>query len=65
MCYSNFGNGVLDGAISITQWGFLNDHYKVNPIWYNEVCISVGENAGYRKCGCACFRTVVFTDLSG
>ena len=28
MCYSNFGNG----AISITQWGFINDHYKVSAI---------------------------------
>ena len=33
MCYSHFGNGVRNGAsISIMQWGFLNDNYKVNPV---------------------------------
>ena len=26
------GNGVLNGATSITKWGLLNNHYKVNPI---------------------------------
>ena len=28
MCYAHFVNGVHMGAISITLWGFLNDHYK-------------------------------------
>ena len=32
MCYSHFGVEVRNGAISITQWGFINDHYKVNPV---------------------------------
>ena len=31
MCYSHFGNGVHDGTICITQWGF-NDRYKVNHV---------------------------------
>jgi len=30
MCYSHFGNEVCNGAISIPQWGFINDRYKVN-----------------------------------
>ena len=29
MCYSHLGNGVCNGAISITQWGFISDDYKV------------------------------------
>ena len=32
MCYSNFGNRFRNGAISITQRGFINDHYKVSAI---------------------------------
>ena len=32
MCYSHYGNGVRNGAISIAQWGLLSDCYKVNPI---------------------------------
>ena len=32
MCYSHFVNEVCDGAISIKQWGFINDRYKVNPV---------------------------------
>ena len=32
MCYSHFGNEVCNGAISITQWVFINDCYKVNPV---------------------------------
>ena len=32
MCYSHFDNEIRNGAISITQWGFINDHYKVNPV---------------------------------
>ena len=31
MCYSHFGNEVCNGAISIRQWGFINDCYKVKP----------------------------------
>jgi hypothetical protein len=32
MCYSHYGNGVRNGAISIAQWGLLSDCYNVNPI---------------------------------
>ena len=32
MCYSHYGNGVRNGAISIAQWGLLSDCYQVNPI---------------------------------
>ena len=32
MCYSHYGNGVRNVAISIEQWGLLSDCYKVNPI---------------------------------
>ena len=32
MCYYNDSNRVRNGAISIAQWGLLNDFYKVNPI---------------------------------
>ena len=32
MCYSHFGNEVRNGAISITQRGFINDRYKVKPV---------------------------------
>ena len=32
MCYSHYGNGVRNGAISIVQWYLLSDCYKVNPI---------------------------------
>jgi hypothetical protein len=28
MCCSHFGNGVRNRAISITQWGFINDCYN-------------------------------------
>ena len=50
--YSQFGNGVPNGAISVTWLSFLNDYYKVNHIgqwkkkigyqnWYNNPdCIS-------------------------
>ena len=44
MCYSHFGNGVRIGAISITQWGFINDRYKVNPVdqWGKILVIAMG-----------------------
>ena len=32
MCYSHFGYGVHNGAISITQRGFIVDYNKVNAI---------------------------------
>jgi hypothetical protein len=32
MCYSHLGNGVRNGAISITQWGFITGSYKVKSI---------------------------------
>jgi hypothetical protein len=32
MCYSYFGNEVCNGTISITQRGFINEPYEVNPI---------------------------------
>ena len=31
MCYSYFGNEVRNGAISISQRGFINEHCEVNP----------------------------------
>ena len=50
MCYSHFGNEVRNGAISITQWGFINDRYIGKPRWQmgkysgnvNGVCRSLG-----------------------
>ena len=30
MCYSHFGNVVHNGAVSITQWGYIIYYYKVN-----------------------------------
>ena len=44
MCYSHFGNGVRNGAISITQWGFMNDCCKVNPVvqWGNFLVTTMG-----------------------
>ena len=32
ICCIQFGNGVHNGTISVTYWGFLNDYYMVNPI---------------------------------
>ena len=32
ICYSHFGDVVRNGAISIIQWGLINDCYKVNPV---------------------------------
>ena len=43
MCYSHLGNGVCNGAISITQWGFISDYYKVKSIGQ---CIAMGKNSG-------------------
>ena len=31
MCYSHYGNGVGNGAISTAQWGLLSNGYKLNP----------------------------------
>ena len=44
MCYSHFGNEVCNGAISITQRGFINDCYKVNPIgqWGKILVMAMG-----------------------
>ena len=44
MCYSHYGNGVRNGAISIAQWGLLSDCYKVNPIgqWGKILVILMG-----------------------
>ena len=44
MCYSHYGNGVRNGAISIAQWGLLSDCYKVNPIgqWGKILVIVMG-----------------------
>ena len=44
MCYSHFGNGVRNGAISITQFGFINDRYKVNPVgqWGKILVMAMG-----------------------
>ena len=44
MCYSHFGNEVHNGAISITQRGFINDCYKVNPVgqWEKILAMAMG-----------------------
>ena len=44
MCYSHYGNGVRNGAISIARWGLLSDCYKVNPIdqWRKILVIILG-----------------------
>ena len=44
MFYSHFGNGVRNGTISITQWDFINDHYKVNPVgqWGKILVMAMG-----------------------
>ena len=40
MWYSHLGNVVPNGTISITQWGFISDYYKVigqwGKIWYGQ-----------------------------
>ena len=46
MYYSHLGcgNGVRNGAISITQRGFINDRYKVNPVsqWGKILVMAMG-----------------------
>ena len=44
MCYSHFGNEVRNGAISITQWGFINARYKINPVgqWGEILVMAMG-----------------------
>ena len=44
MCNSHFSNEVCNGAISITQWGFNNDHYKINPVgqWGKSLAMTMG-----------------------
>ena len=44
MCYSHFGNEVRNGAISISQCGFINDRYKVNPVgqWGKILVMAMG-----------------------
>ena len=44
MSYSYFGNEFCNGAISITQRGFINDHYEVNPVgqWGKILVMSMG-----------------------
>ena len=62
ICYSHFGNRVRNGAISITQWGFISDYYKVKSIgqwgkilvmvrgfvdhWFNMRLVSMPEGVG-------------------
>ena len=40
-CYSHFGYVVLNGAISITQWGFINDRYRVGQ-WGKILVMAMG-----------------------
>ena len=44
MCYSHFGNVFCNEAISITQWGFINDCYKVDPVgkWRKILVMAMG-----------------------
>ena len=43
MCYSSLGNGVRNGAISITQRGFISDYYKVKPIGqWGKIAMAMG-----------------------
>ena len=44
MCYSHVGNEVCNRAISITQRGFINDCYKVNPVgrWGKFLLMAMG-----------------------
>ena len=44
MLYSHYGNGVRNGAISITQRGFISDYYKVKPIgqWGKILVMAMG-----------------------
>jgi hypothetical protein len=43
ICYSYFGNGVGNGAISIAQLGFIDDYYKVNT---NDYCNGFAQTVG-------------------
>ena len=44
MGYSYFGNEVRNGVISITQRGFIIDHYKVDPVgqWGKILVMAMG-----------------------
>ena len=44
MCYSHYGNGVGNGAISTAQWGLLSNGYKLNPVgqWGKILVIVMG-----------------------
>ena len=44
MCYSHLGNGVRNGAISITHWGFIIGCYKVKSIgqWEKNLVMAMG-----------------------
>ena len=44
MCYSHLGNGVRNGVISITKWGFISDYCKVKPIgqWGKILVMAMG-----------------------
>ena len=47
MCYSHFGNDIHNGAFgatSITQRGFINDRYEVNPVdqWGKILVMAMG-----------------------
>ena len=39
-----FGNVVSNGAISIKQWGFINERFKVNPVgqWGKILVMAMG-----------------------
>ena len=39
-----FGNVVSNGAISIKQWGFINERFKVNPVgqWGKILVMTMG-----------------------
>ena len=53
MCYSHFSNEDCNGAISITQWVFINDCYKVNPVgqWGKVLVMATGfvDHLGLRR----------------
>ena len=44
MCYSHLGNGIRNGSISITKWGFINYRCKVNPVsqWGKILVMAMG-----------------------
>ena len=44
MCYSHFGNGICNGALFITQWGFISGCYRVKSIsqWGKILVMTVG-----------------------